>query len=315
MADIFLSYAKEDRAAARRVSDALEALGWSVWWDREIPAGQTWRDVLENALSSMRCMVVLWSRNSIKSEWVKEEAEEGHTQRKLVPVLIEDVRPPMGFRAIQAADLIDWDNSIEFAGFKRLIEALESHLGKPANPATAVTGKKTVSAQTLRDESEAATWQPTGKSGTTIQTTRLQQWLEKLPWWTYAATTVLITMIVASVLLSQRATTSVKGPSVTLPVNPLDAGELGPTKNAPPTIAVPQGVRPVETSPTMPIYNPSEMPVEKKPAKRTDAARTNSIPIPSGPTNSDRCAEVLARAQLGEPLSNADRDALKKECR
>jgi hypothetical protein len=314
MADIFLSYAKKDREFARRITDALEALGWSVWWDREIPAGQTWRDVLENALANMRCMVVLWSKNSIKSEWVKEEAEEGHTQGKLVPVLIEDVRPPMGFRAIQAADLIGWNDSKEFAGFKQLVAALQSALGKPANPETAVVETKSAVAQTLRHESGDAIWQTTRQSGTATKTMRLHQWLEKLPWWTYAATTVLVTMIIASMMLSQRAATSIKGPSVSLPVNPLDAGELRPTRIEVPTIAAPQQARPAEKSPTMPIFNPSEMPIEKKPAKRIETSRTKSIPIPSGPANSYRCAEVLARAQLGEPLSDADRDALKKEC-
>ena len=65
---------------ARKISKLFEDEGWSVWWDRKIPIGKTWRNVLEEALQNMRCMVVLWSANSIKSEWVKEEAEEGKTQ-------------------------------------------------------------------------------------------------------------------------------------------------------------------------------------------------------------------------------------------
>ena len=134
MADIFLSYAEEDRVVAGKIGRLLESTGWSVWWDRNIPAGQTWRNVLEEALQSMRCMIVLWSTNSIHSEWVKEEAAEGKAQGRLVPVLIESVKPPVGFREIQAADLVHWDGSSSAPGIQRLIADLESVLGKPKKP-------------------------------------------------------------------------------------------------------------------------------------------------------------------------------------
>jgi hypothetical protein len=131
MADIFLSYAKEDRDAARRLSALLERAGWTVWWDRRIPAGRTWRDMLEEALKNMRCMVVLWSSHSIESDWVKEEAEEARTVKKLVPVMLEAVNPPVGFRTIQAADLTDWDGVNLSRGARQLIADLESLIGKP----------------------------------------------------------------------------------------------------------------------------------------------------------------------------------------
>jgi hypothetical protein len=76
MVDIFLSYAKEDRDVARRIATLLGNAGWVVWWDRRIPAGRTWRSVLEEALQEMRCMVVLWSAHSIESDWVRDEADE-----------------------------------------------------------------------------------------------------------------------------------------------------------------------------------------------------------------------------------------------
>ena len=121
MADIFLSYAEEDRAAARRIVGVLELQGWSVWWDRRIPTGKTWRSAIEDGIRDMRCMVVLWSSNSIGSEWVNEEAEEGRAAAKLMPVLIERVRPPLGLRGLQATDLIDWDGSNDAAAIRQLI--------------------------------------------------------------------------------------------------------------------------------------------------------------------------------------------------
>lgn len=136
MTDIFLSYTEKDREQARRVAAMLESVGWTVWWDRRIPAGETWRGVLEKALGNMRCMIVLWSARSIESEWVYEEATEGRRLGKLVPVMIEAVRPPAGFREIQAADLTNWDGSREFDGMRMLIADLENLLGKPV-PAVA----------------------------------------------------------------------------------------------------------------------------------------------------------------------------------
>src|SRR5215468_8725846 len=130
MADIFLSYANEDREAARAVAGLLESAGCTVWWDRRIPAGRTWRSMIEEALREMRCMVVLWSTHSVESDWVKEEAEEARAVGKLIPVLIEPVKPPVGFRSIQAADLINWDGSRDFDGARQLITDLESLMAK-----------------------------------------------------------------------------------------------------------------------------------------------------------------------------------------
>jgi hypothetical protein len=131
MADIFLSYANEDREAARAVAGLLESAGCTVWWDRRIPAGRTWRSMIEEALREMRCMVVLWSTHSVESDWVKEEAEEARALGRLIPVLIEPVKPPVGFRSIQAADLIDWDGSRDSLGARQLIADIESLMGNP----------------------------------------------------------------------------------------------------------------------------------------------------------------------------------------
>jgi hypothetical protein len=127
---IFLSYASEGREAARAVAGLLESAGCTVWWDRRIPAGRTWRSMIEEALRDMRCMVVLWSSHSVDSDWVKEEAEEARAVGKLVPVLIEPVKPPVGFRSIQAAELTDWDGTRDCLGARQLIADLESMIGK-----------------------------------------------------------------------------------------------------------------------------------------------------------------------------------------
>src|SRR5215213_9343133 len=106
MGGIFISYATPDRDAARAIAGALETYGWPVWWDRLIPAGKAWREAIDKALGEAGCVLVLWSPAANRSEWVQDEAAEARKRRVLIPVRIAgDAEPPLGFRAIQAADL------------------------------------------------------------------------------------------------------------------------------------------------------------------------------------------------------------------
>lgn len=137
MADIFISYADEDESRIRPVVEALEKLGWSVFWDRKIPPGHTWRDAIGAALESARAVVVAWSITSVKSRWVQEEADWGLHRSVLIPFFLEDVKPPLGFGAIQAADLTDWMGDPSHPGFQLLVGALSGLLGttQPKRPA------------------------------------------------------------------------------------------------------------------------------------------------------------------------------------
>jgi hypothetical protein len=139
MADIFLSYNEKDRAVVRSLARTLEAAGWSVWWDRRLPAGMTWRRLLEQELQAMRCMLVLWSSHSVQSDWVCEEATEGRLLDRLIPVRIEDVRPPAGFRELQAANLVGWDGTLAFPGLRELMADIEHKIGPPPQPAPSTT--------------------------------------------------------------------------------------------------------------------------------------------------------------------------------
>lgn len=105
MASVFLSYDHEDVARAAHIASALEKAGHSVWWDRHIHGGAEYQTEIESAVQQADAIVVLWSARSIKSAWVRDEAAEGRDQGKLVPVLLESVKPPMGFRQYQTIDL------------------------------------------------------------------------------------------------------------------------------------------------------------------------------------------------------------------
>jgi len=129
--DIFLSYANEDHDRARALAAALESQGWSVFWDRTIPSGKTWREVIGKALHDSRCVVVAWSKASIDSTWVREEADVGRERGVLHPVLLDDVRPPLGFREIQAANLIGWDSRRSSSEFERFVTDIKGTVGQP----------------------------------------------------------------------------------------------------------------------------------------------------------------------------------------
>jgi hypothetical protein len=125
MAHLFLSYAREDRECAELLASALTSRGWSVWWDRRIQVGRSFSEVIEQELEQARCVLVLWSRHSITSEWVQNEAAEAARRKVLVPVRIEDVRPPLEFRRLQAADLFEWRKGFESADFDACLSSIE----------------------------------------------------------------------------------------------------------------------------------------------------------------------------------------------
>ena len=106
--DVFISYANGDRARAAELASALETKGWSIWWDRDIPPGRAFDEVIEEALTHTRSVVVLWSAESVKSRWVRTEASAAAERGTLVPALIEPVTIPLEFRRLEAADLTSW---------------------------------------------------------------------------------------------------------------------------------------------------------------------------------------------------------------
>lgn len=133
IADVFISYASEDREFARRVATAIEREGWSVWWDRQILAGRTFDREIERELDGAGCIVVLWSSASIDSEWVRNEAARAAEREVLVPARIEDVRPPLEFRRKQTADLIAWTGERSHAGFAAVTAAIAAMTKRPSS--------------------------------------------------------------------------------------------------------------------------------------------------------------------------------------
>jgi hypothetical protein len=124
MADVFLSYAREDSARAEQVARGLEQAGVDVFWDNEIPPGTTWADYIEQKLTQCKALIVLWSADSTKSQWVREEARMGRDKGVLIPVMIDASQPPFGFGEVQAANLADWNGETDHPNWQRFVNAV-----------------------------------------------------------------------------------------------------------------------------------------------------------------------------------------------
>ncbi len=106
--DIFLSYNREDQTVARRFAEAFEREGFNVWWDATLRSGEAYDQVTEKALREAKAVVVLWSRKSVESRWVRAEATLADRNRTLVPAMIEPCERPIMFELTQTADLSRW---------------------------------------------------------------------------------------------------------------------------------------------------------------------------------------------------------------
>jgi TolB-like protein/Flp pilus assembly protein TadD len=127
---LFLSYAHADEARARRLAKALEAAGYNVWWDALIEGGTAYAKTINHALETADAIIVLWSAASVESDWVRDEAALGRDRQRLVPLSLDKVRPPLGFRQYQFINFRGWRgrrDAPEFIALERAIAAAAGH--------------------------------------------------------------------------------------------------------------------------------------------------------------------------------------------
>ena len=124
MADVFVSYARGDKSRVAPLVAAIEAQGWSVWWDPAIEAGQQFDDQIDTQLQAASVVVVVWTPTSVASRWVRGEARDAAERGILVPVRFDDARLPIDARAIQTTDLDKWDEDPASDLFQDLLRSL-----------------------------------------------------------------------------------------------------------------------------------------------------------------------------------------------
>ncbi|MEA3057459.1 MAG: adenylate cyclase, partial [Sphingomonadales bacterium] len=131
MADVFVSYARPDEPQAERVAEALRAAGYVVWRDDELPAHRAYADVIEERLKAADAVVVLWSADAAKSQWVRAEADAARSAGNLIQASLDSSIPPLPFNQIQCADLNGWSGETDSAGWRKLLGSVEALAPKP----------------------------------------------------------------------------------------------------------------------------------------------------------------------------------------
>ena len=124
--DVFLSYARENRPVAELLADCLGAHGLSVWWDNELSAGAEFSAVIEAKLQGAAVVIVLWSADSVRSVFVRDECSRALRFAKLLPVRIEDVELPLGFGQLHTLDLLAWDGDPDNVAFQKLLQDVDA---------------------------------------------------------------------------------------------------------------------------------------------------------------------------------------------
>jgi adenylate cyclase len=138
MADVFVSYARSDKARVAPLVAAIEAKGWSVWWDPEIDAGQQFDDQIEAELKAARAVVVVWTPTSVASRWVRGEAREAADRGTLVPVRFDGANLPMDVRAIHTTELDGWGDDPASPACQALLRALGTMIARQGSSSVSV---------------------------------------------------------------------------------------------------------------------------------------------------------------------------------
>jgi adenylate cyclase len=144
MSDIFISYARSTADQAQAIAEALRGLGYDVWRDDQLPAHRAYAEVIEERLQAAKAVVVIWSAEAVKSEWVQSEADTARTDRKLVQLTVDGTKLPRPFDRIQCADMTGWTGDLDAHDWKKVVASVGDLLGGggPTENARATTPRR-----------------------------------------------------------------------------------------------------------------------------------------------------------------------------
>ena len=148
MADVFVSYARSDKPRVAPLVAAIEARGWSVWWDPEIATGQDFDRQIGAELKVARAVLVVWTPKSVESRWVRGEAREAAERGILVPVRFEQASLPIDVRTFHTTDLDDSAHDASSAKVQEVLRALEAMIAGNAIAPAPITSNQATSIQT-----------------------------------------------------------------------------------------------------------------------------------------------------------------------
>ena len=130
MAEIFISYARATESMAKRVAEALEALGYGVWRDDQLPAHLTYGEVIEERLHDAKVVLTIWSAEATRSQWVRAEADFARNAGKLVQLAVDGTTPPLPFNQVQCADLRGWEGEAGHPAWRKVLSSIDALAGQ-----------------------------------------------------------------------------------------------------------------------------------------------------------------------------------------
>ncbi|GAB5487052.1 MAG: hypothetical protein Pars2KO_06220 [Parasphingorhabdus sp.] len=130
MADVFISYSRDDLETVSKIAAAVKEAGYDLWWDKDLPPHLSYTEVIQEKIGGAKAVIVVWSAQASKSEWVRAEADMARNQNKLVQTSIDDGMPPLPFNQIQYALLSDWDGESDHPAWHKVLLSLTDLVGK-----------------------------------------------------------------------------------------------------------------------------------------------------------------------------------------
>lgn len=131
MADVVISYSRENEATARLLSDTLAKDGYEVWRDESAASSAASADAIAEQIGRAKAVIVLWSESAIASEWVRAEANVARGMKKLVQASADDRPPPIPFDPANMASISTWLGDPGHPGWQQLRAGIEALCGTP----------------------------------------------------------------------------------------------------------------------------------------------------------------------------------------
>jgi WD40 repeat protein len=132
---IFISYGRKDaEELAFKLAKDLSKLNHQVWLDKEqIKTGRSWEQQIEKAIFSSDIFISLLSPHAVRRPdgvCLDEISMARYNNRRIIPLMVINCRPPLGIYRLDWLDIQDWGNQIfyekTFQQIENLIEEKEN---------------------------------------------------------------------------------------------------------------------------------------------------------------------------------------------
>jgi hypothetical protein len=136
MSSVFISYSRADQSTAKALACALTSNGYKVWWDVELVGTDDFTDAIVDALQNASAVIVIWSKASAKSRFVRDEARLALHLGKLVATKVREFDPieiPLGFGGQHADEVNDHTQVIKALSKLGVLRAGNNGLHSPSS--------------------------------------------------------------------------------------------------------------------------------------------------------------------------------------